>query len=71
MNDSNASALDDGWKESDFSEPASSDIDLDDPWGSTLLGKDIAESYSRENGNNDMPAQCTSEHAIICRCCKG
>ena len=65
MTDSNTSAPYDGWNESDFSVPVRSDINLDDPWGPTPLGQEIAESNSCEDGNDDIFAQCTTGHALF------
>ena len=65
MNDSNTSALDDGWKDGDFSEPASFEVDLDDPWGPTRLAEDISELNGNEGGKSQLPDQFASEQASL------
>ena len=65
MNDSNTSALNDGWKEGDFSDLATFDVDSDDPWGSTPHDEDIAELNGGEGGKLESPAQSATEQASL------
>lgn len=62
MSDSNTSALEDGWKEGDFSEPADLEVDLDDPWGPTPLDQDI---NGPKGGKCELLAQFSSEQELL------